>query len=574
MRLQPLLVLALALHLPACSDSNDAPCILIVTLDTTRADAVGFLGGPEGVTPTLDALAAESVVFECARTVAPITLPAHSSLFTGLYPTRHGVRLNGTQSLPAAANTLAERARDAGYETAAFVAAAVLDETFGLAQGFGTYQAPRRPDTNAGPHFAERPASEVVEEARAWLREEWDDDHPFLVWVHLFDPHNPYEPESRFYIQAGFDSYRGEIAQADHAVGRLLDDLRQREVFDRTCIVVVGDHGEGLNDHDEVTHGALCYETTLRVPLLVRFPEGRRGGERPDDVVSVVDVYPTLLDLLGAPPEAVDGVSLFDASPPADRGVYFESFYGYYHYGWGPLAGWADREGKFIAGPVPRVFAPGDAEEAAALDELDPARVERYRARIAATLAAEPLPTDSSGPVDGELLADLRQLGYAASDATRSTADWPDPLADSTLPDPAAGMQEILALNIGIQLGQQGQHEQAAEVLERILAKNPRHAYALLELAYNLGKLDRYEEAIEVVKQFFALGWESAVAHLNIGSSYDRIGQPETALVHMRRALELDPGYRHARANIIQVLEKRGLVEEANRHRAVLNGEP
>ncbi len=568
-------LLAAAALLAGCG-SSDAPCVLIVTLDTTRADAVGFSGGPERVTPVLDALAAESVVFERARTVAPITLPAHSSMLTGLYPPRHGVRLNGTQALPESATTLAERARDAGYETAAFVAAAVLDRNFGLAQGFETYGAPLRPQSDAGPHFPERPAAEVVDEALAWLEDGWNRRRPFLLWVHLFDPHNPYEPDSRFYLQAGLDSYLGEVAAADHAVGRLLDDLRERGVLDRTCVVVVGDHGEGLEEHDEATHGALCFETTVRVPMLVRFPGGHRAGERSTATVSVVDLYPTLLDVLGLPAGDVDGLSLRDGPPPADRGVYFESFYGYYHYGWGPLAGWADARGKYVAGPRPRLYGPDDAteEQERAVDDAGEALVGAYRGAIAGVLAATPLPADESTPVDADLLEGVRALGYTASDAVRAGDDWPSPLEAEGLRDPHDGSQEVLDLNVAIHFGHElHDHERAVELLERILADNPRHAYALLELAFNLNNVQRYEESIAAIERFFALGWESAVAHLNVGTSYDKLGDPARALVHLRRAVELDPGYRQARAALVQVLEKRGLAEEASRQRALLDAD-
>ena len=323
--------------------------ILLVTLDTTRADALGCLGGRPGVTPRLDALAREGVLYTQARTTAPVTLPAHASMFTGLYPIRHGARDNGRTPLPPEATTLAELAREAGLETAAFVAAAVLDDAWGLDQGFETYVDPTRPhDGSVSAMYVERSAEEVVGDALRWLRER-DAGRPFLLWVHLFDPHAPYVPPPAFARQAGGDPYLGEVARADAGVGALLDELARQDLDDETLVVVVSDHGEGLGDHGEVTHGSLAYDTTLRVPLIVRHPDGRRAGTRSDEAASVVDVLPTVAAALGLEaPAGIDGVDLGEPLDGAERGIFFETSYGFLHYGWSPISGWLEGGLKYV----------------------------------------------------------------------------------------------------------------------------------------------------------------------------------------------------------------------------------
>ena len=319
--------------------------VVLITVDTLRADRVGAYGRPGGRTPALDSLAAEGALFEDASAPCPLTLPSHASILTGLLPPRHGLRDNlaprplaGPKARGFA--TLAEMLRDAGYETAAFVSAAPLSPRWGLDQGFGTYDAP--PDGDPGEmSLSERDGAETVDRALDWLRRR-DRGRPFLLWVHLFDPHHPYRaPGSSGALPDSPEAYEEEVAHADAQVGRLLRALREDGALDRAVVVACADHGEGLGEHGEATHGYFLHRSTLRVPLLVRSPARVKPGTRRRDPVSLVDVLPTILDLAGRPvPRLVDGRPLFhaDGALPAPSaaasGQYAETLYGWLAFGW------------------------------------------------------------------------------------------------------------------------------------------------------------------------------------------------------------------------------------------------
>ncbi|NUR54553.1 MAG: sulfatase, partial [Acidobacteria bacterium] len=278
--------------------------LVVVTLDTTRADRIGAYGRAHAGTPQFDALAAEGVVFDHASTSAPITLPAHSSIFTGRFPPQHGVRDNGGYFLNENEQTLAEVLKARGYATGGFIAAYVLDSKWGIAQGFDTYFDDF--DLSKYRVFSmgniQRPGNEVVDRALPWI-----DQHrgaPFFAWVHLYDAHSPYAPPEPFKTQFAGDLYQGEISFADAQVGRVVQFLRDRDLLDRTVIVVIGDHGESLDDHGEQGHGFFVYESVVHVPMIVRAPFSAMQRRRVADPVRSVDVMPTVLDLLGVPEPA------------------------------------------------------------------------------------------------------------------------------------------------------------------------------------------------------------------------------------------------------------------------------
>lgn len=305
------LALALAAGLSAaCGEGHrePAPSVLLVTLDTTRADHLGAYGGPRGVTPRLDELAERAVVFTRAYAVAPMTLPAHASILTGRLPTRTGLRWNGDQKLAAAVPTLAERFRDGGYSTAAFVSAAVLDRAFGLDRGFSAYDA--EVSGAASRWKAERPATETVRRALAWLAAQ-PADRPVFLWVHLFEPHDPYRPPEPFAGRFPKDPYSAEIAAADDALGPLFATARFAP-GSRAIVSVVGDHGESLGEHGEATHGILLYDSTLHVPWLLVAPG--LAARKVELATSQVDLAPTLLGLAGvaalAATTEIDGTDL------------------------------------------------------------------------------------------------------------------------------------------------------------------------------------------------------------------------------------------------------------------------
>jgi arylsulfatase A-like enzyme len=537
---------------------------ILITLDTTRADALSCYGNASARTSTLDALAAEGVLYEAAFSVAPLTLPAHASMLTGLYPVRHGLRDNGVAALPGSAETLAEAARAAGLRTAAFVSSVVLDDSFGLEQGFERYDVPprRSADDPERRHGAERAAGATIDAALAWLAALAPDER-FLLWVHLYDPHFPYAPPPPFDRELAGNPYLGEVAAMDRELGRLVAACRERGLFERSLVLVVADHGEALGEHGELTHGAYVYQSTLRVPLLARFPEGRRAGERSQEIVSLVDVLPTMAEALELPlPAGIDGQSLWSAPVPAERGVYFESYYGYLTYGWSPLAGWLDGTGKYLHSSEPELYAwredPLEAQDLARERELEPYR--RAIATVASRPALAPDPSAGSS-VDEETLAGIQGLGYAASEA--GGAELPHPLENSALPSPRSQRDFLVRHARAQELGEAGRNDEAAAIYEQLLRENPRNFFALDELASLRLRQGRGGEAIELLQRLVAHGPQRGKPYFELGLALRQAGRLEEACTALERAVELTNGRRRYLETLLETLEQRGLAAEA-----------
>ena len=333
--------------------------LLVVTLDTTRADALGAYGG-RAITPSLDQLAADGVVFEQASTVAPLTLPAHSSLFTGLFPPRHGVHGNGQNALGASSITLAEQLKARGFSTGAFVSSFVLDHQWGLDQGFEVYHDPRiRPGQSPDRESIRRSADSVVNDALDWMQHVGNDR--FFAWLHFYDAHAPARPPAEFAPIGADDDYFAAIGFVDFQLSRILTFLAEHQLLDRTIVVVIGDHGESLGEHGEPTHGLFVYEAVVHIPFIIHAPLANMQGRRVSEPVRIVDVMPTVLDLLGqSAAPATDGQTLVPLMTGASRAsrldVYSESRYGLDRFGWSPLS--ALRVGRFkvILAPRPELY--------------------------------------------------------------------------------------------------------------------------------------------------------------------------------------------------------------------------
>jgi len=462
------LLVPLTLSSAACGRVPTAeraqPNILLVTIDTLRADRLGI-----GLTPAIDRLAAAGLRFTQARTAVPLTLPSHATIHTGLLPPAHGVRENGIGVLADSHQTIARLLKGAGYDTAAFIGAFVLDHRFGLSQGFDTYddQIPRDPEATDRLE-AERPASVVVDHALAWLDKFAisNQQSAFFVWLHLYDPHAPYTPPKEFLVP-GRTPYDGEIAYSDAQLGRLLDRLRAAGLMDRTVVVVAGDHGEGLGEHGERTHGMLVYDSTLRVPLVIGAP-GRAPATR-DGPVSLVDVAPTLLRAAGVtPPQTMRGIDLLetvrlkpdttdtrhpdsaarrpdsdarrpdsDARRPdsgsvrlqPDRDLYSETEYPRVA-GWSPLQALTDGRWMTIrAGVATEVYDlrvdPREEHDVFASQTAVAAAMSARAGAIHASTAAQGART-----ISPEAQERLRSLGYVASSTQAApAADAPNPAA-------------------------------------------------------------------------------------------------------------------------------------------------
>jgi len=550
--------------------------VLVLTLDTTRPEALSCFGMSATTTPNLDALAGEGIAFDRAFAPVPITLPAHVSLWTGLYPPRHGLRENGQGVLSPEATTLAELCRDHRYQTGAFVGAVVLDPSFGLAQGFDVYDAPKG-GRHAGPpgqedqeQAAERPAREVVDGALAWLARR-DPERPFLLWCHFYDPHTPYEapadlPSSAVDLLSPTlpPEYVREVRGMDLELGRLLDALRADGTFARTIVVAASDHGESFGEHGERGHGILCHGATLHVPLILRLPESwpgdRRVGARSQAIASLVDVFPTLARVLGWSPGDVDGLDLL-GSIPSDRGVYFESISGYLSYGWSPLSGWLDASGKYVHGTEPAFYDwvsdPAEAERLSRSDE----ELGRYRTGMAGVASRPSL--SSAGAVDEDLLEDLRGLGYAALGSDPSKL--PGPLDPTGLPAPETMWELHDEAVRALVLAQQGSIAEAEPIFRRVLELNPKNAFVLEQLAICQVQTGRLPDAAETLGRILR---ETAGDHpriwFRLGAVLRSQGKLDEAVQALRRADDLAPNRAQYLRELFSALKDAGKEKEAN----------
>jgi arylsulfatase A-like enzyme len=561
---------AFSLALGACgSGAPPPPSLVLLTLDTTNPEALGCYGGPSGLTPHLDRLAREGIVFEDARAVAPLTLPAHASLLTGLYPLRHTLRRNGETRLADEAHTLAELATQHGYESAAFVAAVVLAPEFGLDQGFEHYDAPPTPAQVEEHLAASRRASDVVARALAWL-DRRDSDRPFFLWLHFYDPHFPYDPAPEFLARAGGDAYRGEVAAMDAAIGTLLTRLEREGVLANALIVAAADHGEGHGRHGEETHGAFVFDSTLRIPLVVRLPGGARAGERVREPVSQVDVLPLVARVLGwqAPP-ALDGR---DPLVPGGAGVYFESYFGTKSFGWSPLTGWTDGRAKYVHSSAPELFdLTSDPGETRSVFAGRTAEAEGLRANIAA-LAARP--RLARAPLDGEhesLQREIERLGYAGTGVAPAEEDL-EPLAASSSPSPQRMTAAYADYMEGRKLFEEkGPRAQASALLERALRVNPENHKAWFTLGLARQDLGEFQAAAEAFRRVLATpGGERIPAQLNLGVCLYNLGQRDEALRELESALAETPGPPGALELLVRLLEESGRSDDAARVRGRL----
>lgn len=523
----------IAARRPAPADLN----LVVVTLDTLRADRLGCYGFAGIETPTIDSLAREGVLFEQATATVPLTLPSHSSIFTGRVPPHHGVRDNGGFFLEESQTTLAERLAGAGWATGAFVAAWVLDSKWGLAQGFDHYgdkfDLSQYKTVSLG--TVQKPGDEVMDEALGWL--ESVRARKFFAWVHLYDPHTPYQPPEPYRSRYPGQPYLGEIAYSDRVVGRLMQWLRGAGLMERTLIVLTADHGESLGEHGEAAHAYFVYDSTTHVPLIVRTPWGDRGRSRTQ--VSSVDLLPTLLDLLGQPPqEGIDGRSLARAilHPAAelDHAAYSESYFPRYHFGWQHLRRVRDGRYSFVEAPEPELYDlasdPGESRNVYAS--------ERGRAsELAATLERMAGSGGQAAPeranLDPETLQRLAALGYVGS------AVDVDPAAQ--LADPKQKLGLFVRMGAAKALAQEDKHEEAIARMREVIALDPQIIDAHVTLGSWLRRVGRPEEAVSAFKAALELKPDNELALSNLANLYRALGRHEAALEGYRTVLELEP---------------------------------
>jgi choline-sulfatase len=532
--------------------------LVIITIDTLRADHVGAYGYGPARTPTMDRIAREGVKFVAAYATAPITLPSHASLMTGRYPAGHGARDNGMR-VDLATPTIADALLRAGLSTAGFVAAYPLDRRFGLIKGFQTYgdRMPPRPtfstassgdrsrepeaSANAGA-VNERPGRSVVDEALTWL-----DRHRherFFLWVHLFEPHAPYgnASDARRPMRQRYDD---EVAEADAQAGRLIDGLGPARAS--TLVVLTADHGESFGEHGEIGHSIFVYDTTLRVPLLLS-GAGVTAGRTIDAPVALIDIAPTVLRLLGVPPFEADGIDLGPAlagTPLAARELYAESFAPLLDFGWSPLRSIRSARWKYISAPTPELYElerdPGET--------IDRSRVEQARAaQLEAGVRRYSTPELASREVmDPEARARLQALGYTSGASA---------IPDGRRPDPKD--RRALAARIAQVASGELRGEALERALRRIVSEDPQNPHANLRLGYVLLDSGRCTEAVGRFNAAIAAHVPSVDAHLGLAACETTSRRFEAAAAALRDAQRIEPGNPVVAANLGLVLSDSG----------------
>ena len=515
--------------------------LVVITLDTTRADRLGCYGFAGIETPNIDALAAEGVLFEHATATVPLTFPSHSSIFTGLVPPHHGARDNGGFFLDDAKVTLAERMRQAGYATGAFVGAWVLEAKWGLAQGFDEYSdrfdLSKYKVVSLG--TVQKPGDEVMDGALAWL--EKVGSRKFFAWVHLYDPHTPYDPPEPFASRYRSQPYLGEIAYTDKVVGRLVTWLRDRGLLDRTLVVLTGDHGESLGDHGESTHAYFIYDATTHVPLIVRTPWGLRGRRAAQ--TSGVDIMPTALDLLGLPPQdGLDGrslaLTLLDPGASADTLAYSETYFPRYHFGWQHLRGVRNLRYKYIDAPQPELYdLQQDPGETNNIYKSFSRRAEELRLRMEELTKEGASAAPERRSLDPDTLQRLAALGYVGN-----VIDL-DPKA--VLPDPKEKLPLFALMNAAKRLAQEEDRlEDGVAKMREVIARDPNIMDAHLTLGNWLVRLRRGDEAIAAFKAALTLKPDDDIALGNLARILRARGRTRDALEALevfRSALRVNP---------------------------------
>jgi len=507
------------------------PNIVLVTLDTTRADRMGFLGSTRKLTPSLDALAKDSSVFTRAYAQAPLTPTSHATILTGTYPQFHQVlnfRVPLVKDLPYAPDLL----KSHGYHTAAFVASVVLDPSPsyapGFDRGFDSYDADFSKKAPGQSRYGtiERRGTEVVAHALAWLNKH--PKGPFFIWVHLYDAHDPYQPPEPYKTRYAAAPYDGAVAYEDSAVGKLLQGLKARGLYDGAMIAVMADHGESLGAHGEDTHGVFLYDETIRVPLVIKLPRGTDAEKRIENRVELVDVMPTLLQAAGvAVPAEVQGESLMSlmkknaagnenaaaVEPWRDRPAYAQADYPRSAFRWSALQ--SIRTGKYLYIQAPRRELYDDtvdpkaehnlAPESAAVADTLAGRIEALQQKTTSQREAPKVTVD---PKSQEKLA---ALGYVAGDSNVPKAG-----ASDQGPDPKDKVEISNMVHRAIAFREQGHFKEAVAQLQELIAKEPEMPGMYAKLGDNLLDLKEYDKAIPVLRKAAQMDPESPITHLNL----------------------------------------------------------
>jgi arylsulfatase A-like enzyme/tetratricopeptide (TPR) repeat protein len=522
------------------------PNVLLITVDTTRADHLPAYGYKKIKTPNIDALANEGILFRQCATTSPLTLPAHCSIFTGTYPTYHGVRINGNTALSSENLTLAEAFSKNGYQTGAFVGAFVLDGRWGLNQGFDHYddQFDLKKFKKLDLGLVQRPGNEIVDAALVWLEDQ--KDKPFFAWLHFYDPHTPYAPPDRYKPESNsmIGLYDGEIAYMDEQIGRCLMWLQRKGLKEKTIVALIGDHGEGLGDHGEKTHGYFIYDYAVHVPFILSAPaKGATGVEIPSQV-RTIDLYPTLLQASGISiSKNVQGTSLWsliqDGGRSSDRFyAYSESMAPSIQYGWSPLLSLRTSKFKFIDAPRKEFYdLKNDPTEQNDVHEANSKTFADYEKTLKKVVqeTSEGAPGAHVANLDSETVERLAALGYiGAAVATKPAGD------PHALIDPKDRLTVHEAIQEAGELTNNDQNQEAAAVLEKILKEDPENPQARLLLAGSYVELKRPEEAASLLRSLLEEDPNNVRALVCLANILQDEGKSDEVIVLCKKAVEVD----------------------------------
>jgi len=538
--------------------------VLLVTIDTLRLDRVGAYGSRAGLTPAIDRLAREGLRFDGARSHVPLTLPSHASLLTARVPPRHGVRDNGTYRLDETQPTIATMLKAAGYHTAAFVGAFVLDARFGLTRGFDLYDDYYGEGTTPGRvEVVERRAEKVTAPAAAWITSVGT---PWFAWVHLYDPHEPYAPPEPYASRYAQSPYDGEVAYADSAVGGLLDNLSRAGRLDRTLVVVAADHGEGLGDHGERTHGLFAYDSTLHVPLVFWCGNRIRPGVNATPV-GLVDVVPTILDLLGITMPDVDGhaVRSNERGAPSAAG-YFEALNANLTRNWAPLTGIVSEGMKLIDLPIPELYDlqadPAEAKNIYA-QQTDVAR------RLERMLDSLSRPPSTGSAVDAETSARLQSLGYVVGQSRTARRQF------TAEDDPKKLVALDAALDEAMSVAGRRQYDAAIAQLRGVIARRPDLPVAYDRLAFVLRAAGRHDEAIATIDGAASRGLADGPLLVTLGTLLQEAGRFDRSAAVLEAAVQMNVQDLEAKNRLGTTYARMGRADDAERmFRAVLAVDP
>jgi arylsulfatase A-like enzyme/Flp pilus assembly protein TadD len=548
--------LAVAAFVCTISYGQPSTPVILISVDTLRADHLSCYQPGRKLTPHIDSLAKNGTLFSQVNSPYPLTLPAHVALFTSTYPFTNGVQDNGVP-LNASPATLATELKSAGYRTGAFVGSFILDRRFGLARGFDVYDGPLdlHKKTENGAIERKRPGAQVAEAAKRWV--EQNKNAPFFLFLHLYDLHLPYD------LPGG---YSGELAYIDHVLGDFFDFLQRRGLMEKSLVVFTSDHGEGLGDHGESTHGYFIYQSTLHVPLIVHWPTNSRRipQDRVDEPAGLLDVTPTILESLGIrAPAGMKGRSLIGAG--GEREVYSESIYARSHFGCASLRSIRAGRYKYIEAPKPELYdLASDPKELHNLYEQQRPKAAQLSGHIAAIRASSPSPAPAKPTAENAVA--LRSLGYLGGPASTGRESRVDPK------DRIADFQRYFD---AVWLATGGRLAESTRVLENLRDKLPDIAEIRTSLGINLKRLGRYPEATRELQRATELAPSDAQAHYELGSCYVQLRETYQAIAAFNAALAVEPWYTMADESLAEIyVQKQDFAQARARLNHLLSVDP